>query len=124
MAGASAMSTCTRCGEVKAGDALVARAGAVPPPFVCYDCKRKPVEAAQEEIKAELVGAPPALAKLQDKAHRAHGTLLTEELEVICGENGLVGIWRRGELIDGSGPTPTYYYNYAGATVVNFSGQA
>lgn len=118
------MGTCRRCGEVKAGEAPVVRAGALPPPFICYDCKRETVEAARGEVRAELVGAPPALAKLQDKAQRAHGTLLAEEAEVICGENGVVGIWRRGELIDGTGPTPSYYYNFAGSAVVEFTGQA
>ncbi len=124
MAGASAMGTCTRCGEVKPGEAAVVRAGAPPPPFTCYDCKRETVEAAREEVRAELVGAPRALAKLQDKAQRAHRTLLPDEVEIICGAAGVVGVWRRGELIDGTGPTPTYYYNFAGSAVVQFTGQA
>lgn len=117
------MGTCTRCGEVKPGEAPVARAGELPAPFICHDCKTGRDEAAQEQIRAELTGAPAALAALQEKAQRAHGTLLIEETEIICGQDGVIATWRRGALIDGSGPTPTYYYNFAGATVVHFTGQ-
>lgn len=122
---ASALGPCTRCGEVKPGEAPVVTAGAIPQAgFLCYDCKRELAASADDEIRAELVGAPRELARLQDKAQRAHGVVLADEDEIICGEAGVVAIWRRGGLIEGTGPMPTYYYNFAGSAVVQFTGRA
>lgn len=119
------MGACTRCGEVKPGEAPVVKAGAFPQgAFLCYDCTRELAASGADEIRAELVGAPRELAKLQDKAQRAHGTMLADEAEIICGDAGVVAIWRRGDLIEGTGPTPTYYYNFAGSAVVQFTGRA
>lgn len=122
---ASVMSTCTRCGEVKPGEAPVVKAGEFPRhPFLCYDCTRELATSGDDEIRAELVGAPRELVKLQDKAQRAHGIVLSDEAEIICGDAGVVAIWRRGDLIEGTGPTPTYYYNFAGSAVVQFTSRA
>jgi hypothetical protein len=51
-------------------------------------------------------------------------TPLADEDEIICGEAGVLAIWRRGDLIEGTGPMPTYYYNFAGSAVVQFTGRA
>ena len=62
--------------------------------------------ADEQEIRAELIGAPPALRDLQDKAQQIHETLLDEELEVIYEHAGVIGTWRRGAQNRWSRPDP------------------
>jgi hypothetical protein len=78
--------------------------------------------ADEQEIRAELIGAPPALRDLQGKAQQVHETLLDEELEVVYEHAGVIGTWRRGSRIDGAGPMPAYYYDFKGSVVVSWTG--
>jgi hypothetical protein len=77
-------------------------------------------EQGETEVRAELRGAPPAEREMQVRAQQSHGTLLDSELEVIYSEAGVVITWRRGERIDGAGPTPAFYYDYVGSAKAGF----
>lgn len=77
---------------------------------------------AEQEIRAELIGAPPRLRELQAKAQEVHKTLLADELKVVYGDAGVTATWQRGARIEGTGPTPAYYYDFTGCAVTEWTG--
>jgi hypothetical protein len=81
-------------------------------------------DAADAEIRPELTGAPAKWAELQSLAQEAHPIVTGEEGTIVFKHGDLVGEWVRGDMIDGTGPTPGYYYNWVepGPTVVRFTG--
>jgi hypothetical protein len=66
-----------------------------------------------EEVRAELVGAPPELHQLQAEAQQEHETVPADQTDVAYGHGELTYMWRRSGHIDGTGPrAPGYYFEF------------
>jgi hypothetical protein len=80
------------------------------------------VQGDDDEIRPELTGAPSKYAELQALAQEAHRAVLASEERIVFKHGDVVGEWKRGEMIDGTGPIPGYQYRWKGEAVAYFPG--
>jgi hypothetical protein len=73
-----------------------------------------------DEIRAELMGAPRQFRALQQLAQEAHETISSSEDTIVFKHGDLVGEWVRTQPADGTGPKPTYYYEFRLPAVARF----